>query len=126
MDIHSRSLHKQIGITAPQLTILITLADSSPLPISEISKRIHLSVATVSGTLIRLEKYGLVERKNGLGDRRKTLIHITQKAQEIIDSGSFPLPDNFINNFNDKIPEWEKNMLLSSVQRISNLMQKLD
>jgi DNA-binding MarR family transcriptional regulator len=124
MDIHSRSLQKQIGVTAPQLSILIALSDQSPLPISEISKQIHLSVATISGTVIRLEKKGLIDRKPCLDDRRKTLLYLTQRGQNVIEYGFTPLPNNLITNFSNSIPEWEKNMILSAVLKLNHLMQR--
>ena len=62
MDIHSRSLQKQVGVTAPQLSILMALAAESPLPVSEISKRVHLSAATISTTTDRLVRNGLAPK----------------------------------------------------------------
>lgn len=123
MDIHSRSLQKQVGVTAPQLSILMALAHESPLPVSEISKRVHLSAATISTTTDRLVKGGLIERQRSLEDRRKVYLHLTAKGREVLASGSSPLPANFITNFDNDLPDWEKSMILCALLKLTQLMR---
>jgi DNA-binding MarR family transcriptional regulator len=123
MDIHSRSLHKQVGVTAPQLSILMALAAESPLPVLEISKRVHLSAATISTTTDRLVKNGLIERQKSLDDRRKVYLRLTAKGQDVLASGSSPLPSNFIANFDHDLPDWEKSMILCALLKLTHLMR---
>ena len=101
MDIHSRVLHKQIGVTMPQLSILQALAEESPLPVSKISQKIHLSTATVSVTTTRLVANGLIDRKRSTDDRRQVLLELTDKGRDVVNSGSSTLPENLIRNFNN-------------------------
>jgi DNA-binding MarR family transcriptional regulator len=122
MDIHSRFLQKQVGVTAPQLSILMALAHESPLPVSTISKRVHLSAATISTTTDRLVQNGLIERQRSLEDRRKVFLHLTPKGQEVLASGSSPLPQHFIANFDNELPDWEKSMILCALLKLTHLM----
>ena len=124
MDIHSRSLQKQVGVTAPQLSILMALAAESPLPVSEISKRVHLSAATISTTTDRLVANGLIERQRSLEDRRKVYLHLTPQGRAVLASGSSPLPHHFIANFDNELPDWEKSMILSALLKLSHLMRE--
>lgn len=124
MDIHSRSLHKQAGVTAPQLAIIMALASESPLPVSEISKRVHLSAATISTTTDRLVKNGLIERQRSLEDRRKVYLHLTPKGRDVLASGSSPLPQHFIANFDNDLPDWEKSMILCALLKLTHLMRE--
>lgn len=123
MDIHSRSLHKESGVTGPQLSILTALSHQSPLNVSALAKRVHLSIGTISGTINRLEKNGLIVRTPHGRDRRKVFFQLTPKGQSILENGSSPLPLNFIRNFENGVPEWEKYMILSSLQRLISLME---
>jgi len=123
MDIHSRTLQKQVGVTSPQLAILTALANESRLPISEISRRIHLSAATISTTTDRLAKNGFIKRERSLEDRRKVFLHLTPQRREVLSSGSSPLPKSFITSFDNDLPDWEKSMILSALLRLTHLMR---
>lgn len=123
MDIHSRQLHKLLGVTAPQLSILLALAEESPLPVSRLSRKIHLSAATISVTTAKLAENGLIARQRSNGDRRQVLLELTDKGRGVLNSGSSPLPDNLIRNFNNGLPDWEKNMILCALQKLTVLMQ---
>ena len=120
---YSRTMHKQSGVTGPQLSVLIALAGESPLLISEISRRVHLSAGTTSGTLARMEKRGLISRDRSSGDKRKVYIDLTPQGESALAVLASPLPKAFIRNFQAEIPEWEQNMILSAVQRLASLMQ---
>ena len=56
VDLHSRRLVKQFGLTGPQLIILREISQSQEITASDISRAISLSQATVTGVLDRLEK----------------------------------------------------------------------
>lgn len=123
MDIQSRSLHKAAGITSTQLAILDQLALESPLPVSELSKRVHLSPATISGTVERLEKKGLIERSQSAEDRRRVDLRLTSRGEVILASAPSPLPPDFVRYYENGMPEWEKLMILSSLMRLADLMR---
>ena len=123
LDTHSRSLQKQIGVTATQLAVLQALAKASPLPISEVSKRIHLSGATISGTADRLVESALIERRQSDEDRRVMHLHLTDKGRRLLDGGPSPLPDRLVRNFNGSLPDWEKEMILAALHKLAFLMR---
>ena len=51
IDLHSKSLVKQFGLTGPQLIILKEISQSSEITASDLSRAISLSQATVTGVL---------------------------------------------------------------------------
>ncbi len=126
MDIHSRQLQRQIGVSAPQLSILIYLAEASPQPLSKIAHSIHMSAASISVNTARLLENGLVARQRSPRDKRQVLLHLTAKGRDVLRSGFSPLPENLIRNFDNGLPDWEKNMLLSALQKLTQLMQSTD
>ena len=126
MDIHSRHLQKKIGVTAPQLSVLLALADASPLTASQISRKIHLSAATLSGTTARLETRGLITRGQNADDRRQVLFHLTDKGKAVLASDLSPLPEALVDHFNNGLPDWEKSMIICALQKLACLMQHHD
>lgn len=123
MDIHSRSLQKKKAVTAPQLSILSALADESPLNVSQLAKKVHLSIGTISGIIHRLEQNDFIQRIPSMDDKRKVFFRLAPKAATVFDNGSSLLSTVFIRNFVHGLPEWEKYMILSSLQRLNHLMQ---
>ncbi len=123
MEIHSRQLYKRIGVTAPQLSILQALDQESPQPLSRLSQTIHLSPATISVTTARLVANGLIAREQGTADRRQVLLHLTDKGKNVLAIGHSPLPGNLIDRFTSGMPDWEKHMILSALQKLAHMMR---
>ena len=123
MEIHSRQLYRQVGVTASQLSILLALDQESPQPLSRLSQKIHLSAATISVTTARLVVNDLIAREQGTGDRRQVLLHLTDKGKNILAAGHSPLPASLIAHFNNGMPDWEKHMILSALQRLAQMMR---
>ena len=122
MSIHSKSLEKHYGLTAPQLLILQELSHTDKISIGEIARRISLSQATVTDILDRLEIKGLVIRARNDSDRRQVLIKITPKSKDIINKKPSLLQKQFLLEFN-KLHKWEQHLILSSVERIASMMK---
>ncbi len=122
IDKHSKSLTKRYGLTGPQLLILKELYRSSNLTIGQVAENVSLSQATVTTILDRLEKLGFVQRIRNSVDKRKVNILLKEKATSILDSDPNLLQEEFIDRF-EKLKDWEKSMLIASLQRISEMMQ---
>ena len=121
IDVQSKRLTKQYGLTGPQLIVLKEFKKAPGLPISEIARRISLSQATVTSILDRLEQQGFAVRHRSKTDKRKVFIDLTDKANAILDIQPSLFQEEFTKRFN-KLNEWEKNMMLSSLQRLSEMM----
>ncbi len=121
IDIHSKKLAKRYGLTGPQLMILKEIMKSSENPISQISRNVSLSQATVTSILDRLEKQGFAKRQRNSIDKRKVYIKLTEKAEEVLKTNPTLLQEEFYEEF-EKLDEWEKMMILSSLQRLSGML----
>ncbi len=84
-----------------------------------------MSQATATTILDRLERNQLVERRRSVEDKRKVHAVLTEKGEEALRQAPTPLQEHFINRF-QKLEEWEQTLLLSSVQRISTMMNAED
>lgn len=121
VDLHSRHLMEQHGITAPQLA---TLAEASRLDggtISSLARAVHLSQPTVSGIVHRLEARELVRRERSDQDRRTVRIRVTDQGEDLLRSSPSLLQDRFRNEL-AMLEDWERHALLSSLERIAAMM----
>ena len=124
-DLHSKQLVKTTSLTAPQLLLLQAIRDNGDVTIGEIAKKISLSQATVTTILDRLEKRELVKRVRSTTDKRRVHVYLTDKAIEILKGAPVPLQEQFSLQFNE-LDTWEQTMIISSLQRIAQMMDAED
>jgi len=124
-DLHSKYLAKTTGLTAPQILLLQAIRSMGQATIGELANKISLSQATVTTILDRLEKRHLVTRKRSDQDKRKVHAYLTEEAVEILINAPLPLQDQFTRQFS-ALKEWEKTMIISSLQRVAEMMDAED
>ena len=121
IDLHSKKLEKETGQTTPQLLLLKELAKHGRAKPSVVAKSVHLSHATVTSIVDRLEKSGMVTREKSEDDRRSVEIVLTEKGRKCIENAPELLQEDFLVSLSQLEP-WEQNLLISSVQRIAGMM----
>ena len=124
-DLHSKYLAKNTGLTTAQLLILQSIQNMGEVSIGEISKKISLSQATVTSILDRLADKGLVYRERSTKDKRKVHAYLTEDAVALIKDAPAPLQKQFTKQF-EALNDWEKSMMISSLQRIAQMMDAED
>lgn len=124
-DLHSKRLSKHAGLTGPQLLIMRTIRDLGEVTIGTIAEQVSLSQATVTTILDRLEHRELVYRVRSTRDKRKVHAHLTEKGDDILARAPNPLQEDFIEKY-QSLEEWEQTMILSSLQRVANMMNADD
>lgn len=127
IDLQSKKLTKRYGLTGPQLIVLKEIYKGSDRPISSIAREVSLSQATVTSILDRLEQQGFATRQRSSQDKRKVNILLTEKSEKILDTNPSLLQEEFTDEF-EKLEEWEKNMIISSLQRMVSMLnaEKID
>ncbi|EDM68751.1 MAG: MarR family transcriptional regulator [Moritella sp.] len=127
IDIHSRQLNKQSGLTGPQLMVMQNIAVLDAPLAKDIAKEIALSAATVTTIIDRLESRALVIRTRSKTDKRKVHLSLSESGKLLLSSSPKPLQDHFIKRYQN-LEEWEQSQLLSAVERIASMMdaEKLD
>lgn len=121
IDLHSKHLNKSSGLTGPQLLIMQEVARIKGVTASAVAKQINLSAPTVTNIVDRLESRNLIERVRSKEDKRRVSLFLTEKGKACLIDAPQPLQEHFIQKFCG-LEEWEQTLLLSSMQRIANMM----
>ena len=125
IDIQSRRLLKSTGLTTSQLLVLQAINKlNHPTP-SAIAKEVLLSQATVTTIVDRMVGHSLVTRERGSTDRRTVTILLTDDAREKLAQAPELLQAGFLREFR-KLPDWQRNMLIASLQHIAEMMDASD
>lgn len=125
IDVHSRQLNKESGLTAPQLLVMQKIAQLDGPMAKQVAKEITLSPATITNIIDRLESRDLVKRQRCAHDKRKVELYLTAQGESILLEGHQPLQLHFIKRYQSLQP-WEQSQLLSSVERIAAMMDAED
>jgi len=121
IDLHSRRLVHDHGLTGPQLVLLKAVGRIGEPTAGELARRVSLSQGTVTGVLDRLERRGLILRMRCEADRRRVLVRLTEAGVSVLDEAPSLLQDEFVARF-QQLANWEQTLILSSLQRVAAMM----
>ena len=72
-----------LGITYPQYLVLMVLWEKDNQPVNDIAHRLILETNTVTPLIQRMEKQGLISRKQGDKDKRQQIVSLTLSGKEM-------------------------------------------
>ncbi len=121
VDLHSKRLVEACGLTGPQLAVLHAVDRLGPCAPSTVAREVHLSQATVTGIVQRLERRGLLERARSATDRRSVLVSVSPAGAELLAAAPSLLQDRFRMRLRS-LEEWERHQILATLQRVAGLM----
>ncbi|ADB16848.1 transcriptional regulator, MarR family [Pirellula staleyi DSM 6068] len=123
IDLYSRYLLVEHGLTGPQIGVLRHLDRSSSATPGELSDALHITPPTIVGILNRLEERGLLTRERGSRtDRRSVVVRLTTAGSEAVAKSPPLLRDRFLEQL-AQMPTWEQTQMLATLQRVAHLMQ---
>lgn len=64
-----------------QGTIIFVLTEEGPMPIKDIGKATGLAKTSLTSMLDRMEKQGLIKKRENENDRRSTIIDLTERSR---------------------------------------------
>jgi len=121
IDLHSRELLQQCGLTAPQLLTMRALVRLEPVTVTALAAAVSVSQATMTGILDRLEQQELLSRTRDRDDRRSTLVNSTQAGQLFLAGAPSILQDRFRSEL-AQLEAWEQTAMLAALQHIAAMM----
>jgi len=125
IDQHSINLKKNFGLTGPQLILLQSISAHDKISVTQLSKIVSLSQATVTDITKRLEKRNHITKIRDIDDRRKTIIALTENGKAILNTVPPLLQEQFTERFS-KLESWEQLMIESSFERVVSMMSAGD
>ena len=90
---------------------------------TELSVRLKLSTARVANTLNSLEKKTYIERIHDVADRRRVLVHITEKGRSIFEEKHREVMDD-MGNLLDDLGEKDGEELIRLIEKVIALVEK--
>jgi DNA-binding MarR family transcriptional regulator len=121
VDLHSRRLAEEHGLTGPQLATLQAVANLGESSTGTLARAVHLSGPTVTGILDRLSKRALVDRTRNGQDRRSVTVRLTSDGEDVLATAPSLLQDRFRQELM-RLEEWEQTTILATLQRIAAMM----
>lgn len=120
LDIHSRYLNRESGLTLPQLIVLRCVRDLGEPTGSAISREVDLSPPTVLGILDKLTAKGLIERFRPENNRRIVISRLTDKGRDTLKNTPSPLGDSFYRHYFD-LDEAKRRDILATLDLVADL-----
>ncbi len=120
-ELHDREVATSVGLTTVQLRLLKFIRETESANAKTLASRIHVSQATITVLLDKLEVKQMIERRVSATDRRQKLIHTTAIGRAALEAAPDPMQRAFVQRF-EKLEDWEQGMLMAAVERIAHLM----
>lgn len=120
VDLHSRQIDRQAGLTLPQLVVLTIVRDLGEVTGRAVSEEADLSAATVVGILDKLEAKELVERYRSRTDRRIVHTRLTEKGHAALLAAPPALGHKFERAFLKLAPD-ERSATLKALRLVADL-----
>lgn len=125
IDLYSRELESQFGLTGPQLVCLRVIAQAGPLQPSELARRVDLSQGTVSGIIDRLARRQYVSRRRGTKDRRRVTLSILPAGKDLLADAPSPLQTRFAARL-AALPNENQQIIATMLEQIVRMMDAED
>jgi DNA-binding MarR family transcriptional regulator len=124
IDIESKKIQKEYGVSIPQVLCLSFLHESSNYQATqgEIRKFLNLNSSTVSGIINRLERKGLLARLPKSGDKRVVNIALTSSGDKLLST----IPSLLHEQLSEKLQKLEASEIAKVEESLETLIQLLD
>jgi MarR family transcriptional regulator, 2-MHQ and catechol-resistance regulon repressor len=84
MRHHAERHIRSLGIGFSDFLALEVLLHKGPTPVNEIGRKVQLTSGSITTAIDRLERKGMVERRNDPDDRRARVVHLTPEGRKLI------------------------------------------
>lgn len=121
VDVQSKRVAKETGLTIPQLVVLQAIADLGEVTSGRLSAQVSLSAATVTTILDKLEARGLVERYRNAHDRRVVHARLTTAGAAKLAQTPALLHVRFTDAFG-QLPAARQSEILDALEAVADLL----
>ncbi len=124
VDIESKKVQKEYGVSIPQVLCLNFLHDSPNYQATQgqIKNFLNLNSSTVSGIIYRLEKKGLLARLPKTGDKRVVNIALTSAGDKLLST----IPSLLHEQLSEKLQKLDDSELARVEESLETLIRLLE
>lgn len=130
IKVHHQYLHtilEKVDLHPGQPPLLFTLYKNDGQSQREIAEKIHIKPATITVMLTRMEKSGLITRRQDAEDQRISRVYLTEKGRkkcEELKSIMVDLNEQCFGNFTEEEKEIFKSLLEKMAENIEKAKDK--
>lgn len=121
VDLHSRAIESQYGLTGPQLVCMRVIGNEGPMTPSELARHVDLSQATVTGIIGRLVKRQYVSRRRSSKDRRRVTLSLLPAGRDLLQDAPSPLQTRFAERL-AALPSENQMVISTMLEQIVRMM----
>jgi DNA-binding MarR family transcriptional regulator len=125
VEVYSRFLWQEFGLTAPQLGTLRELQKRTEGTPTQIAEWMSICPATVAGILKRLHERKLIHRNRDREDGRSIVVRISDEGKRLAAEAPSLLRDDFCQKLS-RLESWERTQILYVLQRVAWMMNAED
>lgn len=122
MDVHSSRIHREVGLTLPQMIVLTCIRDLGEVTSRAISAEAGLSPPTVVGILDKLADKGLIERYRSQADRRVVHTRLTTAGIATLHSAPPLLGEHLVSGW-QRLSDGDRVSLLRACERVAEMQE---
>jgi DNA-binding MarR family transcriptional regulator len=122
INCYSKELMKTVGLSGPQLGLLIVVKRHPQVSLGEVSEKMFLHASTVSGIVDRLEAAGYLARRRDSEDRRTVHLRLTDKGNTAVAQAP-PSAFGFLIEGLGRLPKEQLHEINQSMQTLCRLMK---
>lgn len=126
--LFARELERQLapsGIAPAYMPVIFALADGSALTQKELARRAAVEQPTMASTLNRMERDGMISRRQDPGDKRSALVALTPLAL-----GHVETVERVVNAINalalEQLEPEERQQFLGLLRRVIGVLEAQD
>lgn len=123
--LDSKQMVKNFGLSNPQCLVLKAIDTNGPSSLAELSRYLNVSSANMTGLVDRLEKKGLVKRGSKEGDRRITIVVLTETGKPLSRSVPDPIEEKLIHGL-DHVSTDELKKITDAIHEVVALLDAKD
>jgi DNA-binding MarR family transcriptional regulator len=120
-QLGARTLARESGMTTSQLVVLQNLKSQGEMTARQIAQSMHLTQATVTSLLDRLQERGWITRRKGDEDRRRVYVQLTAAGMQQLKRTPESLQERFVSQFS-ALQLWEQSAILAALQRVAHMI----
>lgn len=84
LEAHAHASLQGLEMCPSDFAVLEALLHKGPLAVNALGKKVLLTSGSMTAAVDRLERRGLVERRDDPGDRRSWIVHLTAEGERLI------------------------------------------